>query len=70
MTKSSQIESLNTVTVFQIHFREEEGKRGCRRLFATVFMAAECRFVTVCHIYNLFFNMEKGARGATEEGLQ
>lgn len=61
VTKSSQIESLNTVIVFQIHFREEEGKRECKRLFATVFMAAEFRFVTVCHNYILFFKMEKGA---------
>lgn len=65
---SSQIESLNTVIVFQIHFREEEGKGGCKRLFATVFMAVEFRFVTVCCTYILFFNTEKGAGGGDGGG--
>ena len=31
-------------------------------------MAAEFRFVTVCHIYILFFNMEKGAGGGGRGG--
>lgn len=54
--------------MFQIHFREEEGKGGCKILFAAVFMAAEFRFVTVCRTYILFFNMEKGPGGGDRGG--